>query len=163
LGDAILADCRRHGVQTRQLKATAQAPTSYTDVMTEKRGGRRTFFHMRGANALWTGADLDFQALSCRIFHLGYLLLLDRLDAPDARYGTRAARLLARAQAAGVRTCVDVVSESSDRFARIVGPAIRHVDYCIVNELEAGNTTGIAVRRGNGTLDTRRTALLRLS
>ena len=55
-GQFILDDCRKHKIDTRFLRATASAPTSYTDVMTEMNGGRRTFFHHRGANALWDGA-----------------------------------------------------------------------------------------------------------
>jgi sugar/nucleoside kinase (ribokinase family) len=97
---------------------------------------------------------LDFNQISARIFHLGYLLLLDALDEPDARFGTQAARLLARAQAAGVKTSVDVVSEDSDRFAKIVNPALKHVDYCILNEIEAGKTTGFKIREPGGRLDT---------
>ena len=72
--------------------------------MTETGHGRRTFFHARGANALWRGADLDFERTRPRIFHLGYLLLLDALDEPDSNYGTRAARLLATAQNSGIKT-----------------------------------------------------------
>jgi len=154
LGKHILEDCRRHKIDVQHLRTTPQAPTSYTDVMTEKGHGRRTFFHARGANALWCGEDLDFKKINVRIFHLGYLLLLDALDQPDARYGTKAARLLARAQAAGVKTSVDVVSEDSDRFARIVNPALKHVDYCILNEIEAGKTTGFKIRPAGGKLDT---------
>lgn len=45
---------------------------------------------------------------------------MDGLDAPDAEYGTKAARLLAKVQAAGIRTSVDIVSEQSDRFQGIV-------------------------------------------
>ncbi len=146
LGKQILADCQRRHINTRHLGSTAKAPTSYTDVMTEQHNGRRTFFHARGANALWAGADLDFERVPVRIFHLGYLLLLDALDEPDGKFGTKAARLLASAQAAGVKTSVDVVSEDSDRFARIVNPALQHVDYCILNEIEAGKTTGFSVR-----------------
>jgi sugar/nucleoside kinase (ribokinase family) len=153
LGRQILADCRRHKIDTCHLGITTQAPTSYTDVMTEREGGHRTFFHARGANALWRGQGLDFRKSRARIFHLGYLLLLDALDGPDANFGTQAARLLAAAQAAGLKTSVDVVSEDSDRFARIVGPALRHVDYCIVNEIEAGKTTGFQIRRPDGCLD----------
>ena len=154
LGKEILEICRHYKIDVRHLGATPKAPTSYTDVMTELGSGRRKFFHARGANALWDGADLDFQKLNVRIFHLGYLLLLDALDKPDARLGTQAARLLARAQAAGVRTSVDVVSEDSDRFARIVNPALKHVDYCILNEIEAGKTTGFKIRLPDGKLDT---------
>lgn len=154
LGEQILDDCRAHNIDIRRLGRTSKAPTSYTDVMTEQGHGRRTFFHARGANALWRGADLDFARARPRIFHLGYLLLLDALDEPDAKFGTKAARLLADAQAAGVKTSVDVVSEDSDRFAKIVTPALRHVDYCILNEIEAGKTTGFTLRSPEGVLDT---------
>lgn len=154
LGDHILGDCRTHHIDIRNLDRTPKAPTSYTDVMTEQGHGRRTFFHARGANALWRGADLDFHRIRARIFHLGYLLLLDALDEPDSRFGTKAARLLSQAQAAGLKTSVDVVSEDSDRFAKIVNPALRHVDYCILNEIEAGKTTGFQLRGSDGVLDT---------
>jgi sugar/nucleoside kinase (ribokinase family) len=85
LGDLILKTCRENGIDTRNIATTPKAPTSYTDVMTEQGNGRRTFFHARGANALWRGAELDFGKIHPRIFHLGYLLLLDALDEPDAR------------------------------------------------------------------------------
>jgi sugar/nucleoside kinase (ribokinase family) len=154
LGASILEDCRAHQINARHLRSTPDAPTSYTDVMTEQGSGRRTFFHHRGANALWQGEDLDFTKSKARIFHLGYLLLLDALDAPDSKFGTRAARLLFQAQDAGLKTSVDVVSEDSDRFGKIVTPALRYVDYCILNELEAGRTTRFKIRQADGKLDT---------
>src|SRR6266581_9552524 len=43
LGQLILEDCRRHKIDARFLRTTRLAPTSYTDVMTEINGGRRTF------------------------------------------------------------------------------------------------------------------------
>src|SRR6266853_63151 len=72
LGEQILADCRQHDIDIRNLAMTPKASTSYTDVMTEQAHGRRTFFHARGANALWRGDDLDFTRTRSRIFHLGY-------------------------------------------------------------------------------------------
>lgn len=154
LGEEILAICKKHKIDTKLLRATQEAPTSYTDVMTELENGRRTFFHQRGANALWEADDLNFEKTKARIFHLGYLLLLDALDAPDKTHGTRAARLLAKAREAGLKTSVDVVSEDSDRFAKVVSPALKHVDYCILNEIEAGKTTGFKIRQSNGAFDT---------
>ncbi len=153
LGEQILATCRMHKIDIRCLQTTAAATTSFTDVMTEASGGRRTFFHYRGANALWAGQGLDFAKLKARIFHMGYLLLLDALDAPNKKHGTRAAALLADAQEAGLKTSVDVVSEDSDRFAKIVTPALKYADYCILNEYEAGKTTGFKVRESDGRLD----------
>lgn len=153
LGEIILEDCRKHKIDSRCLRATPDAPTSYTDVMTEQSNGRRTFFHHRGANARWRGEDLNFNKIRASIFHLGYLLLLDELDEPDAKFGTKAARLLNAAQVAGMKTSVDVVSEDSDRFPKIVTPALKYVDYCILNEIEAGKTAGFKIRQVDGRLD----------
>ena len=80
--------------------------------------------------------------------------MLDALDEADARFGTKAARLLAAAQEAGLKTSVDVVSEDSERFAQIVLPALKFVDYCILNEIEAGKITGFRIRQPDGRLDT---------
>src|ERR1039458_5082616 len=77
LGEYILATCRQHKIDVQHLRATPKAPTSYTDVMTEQGDGRRTFFHARGANALWRGEDLDFNKINAHLFHLGYLLPVD--------------------------------------------------------------------------------------
>jgi sugar/nucleoside kinase (ribokinase family) len=154
LGQEILNICKRLKIDARLIAQTDEAPTSYTDVMTELGNGRRTFFHNRGANALWDGHDLDFSKTKARIFHLGYLLLLDSLDAPHKIHGTEAAKLLSEAQAAGLKTSVDVVSEDSDRFQKIVSPALKFVDYCILNEIEAGKTAGFKIRQADGSLDT---------
>ena len=147
-GGWIIEQCAAHGIDTAALQKTGDAPTSYTDVMTVQSTGRRTFFHARGANALLDPAHFDFTKTSARIFHLGYLLLLDRLDQPSATHGTVAAEVLARAQAAGLKTSIDLVSEDSDRFASIVLPALKHVDVCIMNEFEAGRVTRRKVRAG---------------
>ena len=40
-GKLILDDCARHKIDVRHLMATANAPTSYTDVMTEAKGGKK--------------------------------------------------------------------------------------------------------------------------
>jgi sugar/nucleoside kinase (ribokinase family) len=123
--------------------------------MTEVKTGRRTFFHCQGANSLWDGKGLDFKKSKAKIFHIGYLLLLDGIDASDKKYGTRGAALCAKAQRAGLKTSIDCVSEDSDRFARIVSPILPYTDYCILNELEAGKTTGHVIRRKDGALDTK--------
>lgn len=148
-GKWIVERCSELKIGTRALKHTDAAPTSYTDVMTVQNNGRRTFFHARGANALLDSPHFDFAETGARVFHLGYLLLLDRMDGPSATHGTVAAEVLARAQEAGLKTSIDVVSEDSDRFAKIVLPALKHVDVCIMNEFEAGRVTGRRIRVGD--------------
>lgn len=147
-GQSILADCREHRIDTAQLRRTTAAATSYTDVMTAQATGRRTFFHQRGANALLAPEHFDFERTTAKIFHLGYLLLLDRLDSFHADGRTGAAEVLRRARAAGMRTSLDCVSDNSDRFRLVAAPALSCVDYFFANDFEAEKLTGIALRRG---------------
>lgn len=151
LGEYIIEDCRKHKIDPKFISVSPGTSTSYTDVMTEREGGRRTFFHNRGANATWDGSEIDFTSSSAKIFHLGYLLLLDAIDQEEPEHGTVGAALLAKARAAGMKTSIDVVSEDSDRFARIIGPALKQVDVCILNEVEGSKVTGVQVRE-NGKL-----------
>jgi sugar/nucleoside kinase (ribokinase family) len=152
-GRYILDTFRKLGVDVSGILTTKKAATSYTDVMTEQRSGDRAFFQYRGANALFGPEHVAINKLTCRIFHLGYLLLLDHMDERDKKFGTVAARFLAALQERGIKTSLDVVSEESDRFKTLVPPALRHVDYLILNEIEAGRTVGRIVRKKNNTLD----------
>lgn len=149
-GQWIFEQCKTHGIDIASLQISHQSPTSYTDVMTVQSTGRRTFFHARGANAELDSHHFDFSKTDAKLFHLGYLLLLDRLDVPHETYGTVAAEVLARAQAAGLKTSVEAVSEDSDRFERLITPILRHVDLCIMNEFEIGRMTHREVRVESG-------------
>jgi sugar/nucleoside kinase (ribokinase family) len=149
-GEWISRQCGTHRINGDQIQLHSTAHTSYTDVMTVRSTGRRTFFHNRGANAFLDDAHFDFTSHPAKIFHLGYLLLLDRLDQSDAEFGTIAAKVLSRAREAGFKTSVDVVSEDSQRFAQVVLPALKHVDYCILNEFELERTTGLRIRLESG-------------
>jgi len=144
-GRTILAVCERFGIDSTQLRLTTEVGTSHTDVMTVESTGRRTFFHYRGANALLDEEHFDLAASQAKIFHLGYLLLLDSLDEIAGDGSTGAARLLKQARDLGFKTSLDVVSEDSDRFAKIVTPALPHIDYLVVNEFEAGRSSGVEV------------------
>ena len=141
------------GVDILGLHTSDLAPTSFTDVMNDETTGDRVFFHHRGVNALFCPRNVDVSHLSCRIFHLGYLLLLDEMDKVEPQYGTVAAGLLKQIQATGILTSLDVVSEESDRFARLVPPALKYVDYLILNEIETARAVGLKVRDEQRRLD----------
>jgi sugar/nucleoside kinase (ribokinase family) len=147
-GRSILEDCSVHGMDTTQLRSMPGLATSYTDVMTERGSGRRTFFHYRGANACLEPRHFDFSKSRARLFHLGYLLLLDGLDACDAGGLPRANEVLQRARAAGLQTSLDCVSEDSDRFASVVTRVLPEVDVLFVNDFEAEKLTGVPLGRG---------------
>lgn len=142
-GRWIKGDCVKNKIDVTKLKIIKGVSTSYTDVMTVESTGRRTFFHQRGANAFLDVEHFELRNYNEKIFHLGYLLLLDKLDEVDSDGITSAAKVLRSAQKSGLKTSVDIVSENSDRFKKIVVPALPFVNYLFINEYETEKTTGI--------------------
>jgi sugar/nucleoside kinase (ribokinase family) len=138
----ILSECKELKINTDQLIRRTGEVTSITDVMTVQDTGRRTFFHARGANGTFSESDLDLEKTNAKIFHIGYLLLLTALDILDESGETGATRILRKAKSLGLKTSVDIVSESSDRFAAVVKPTLPFTDYLFVNEFEAGKIVG---------------------
>ena len=145
-GDWILRDCQAAGIDTRQLHQTAEAPTSYTDAMTVESTGRRTFFHQRGANALLGEQHFDFSTTQARLFHLGYLMLLDEMDRLLPGDRSVASLVLEKAKQAGLLTAVDIVSTENPQFREIAEAALPFTDYLIINEIEAGKVAGLDLR-----------------
>lgn len=126
--------------------------TSFTLVMFDELTNQRTFYHCRGGNAAFCEDDIPWNELDADILHIGYILLLDALDAPDAEYGTKMARLLHTARSRGIKTSIDIVTETGDRASKLVPPSLKYTDYCIINESEAETITGVALRSADGAL-----------
>jgi sugar/nucleoside kinase (ribokinase family) len=147
-GRAILADCRESRIDAAQVRPVAGLRTSSTDVMAVRGTGRRTFFHDRGANAQLGPEHFDFGRSQARIFYLGYLLLLDRLDAPGPGGFPAAGDVLRRARGDGLLTAADCVSAAGDGFRTTVIPVLPEVDLLFANDFEAERITGVAVGRG---------------
>lgn len=150
-GAGIISECADLGIDTAQLNQKQGSFTSYTDVMTVKTTGKRTFFHQRGANAMLDTGDFDFSVSQAKLFHLGYLLLLDRLDVIGEDGLTGAAKVLKHAKEKGFITSADIVSEKSDRFKAVITPSLPYIDYLFVNEFEAAMITGITTASADGT------------
>ena len=150
-GDFVLKEMGKYkNIDLSMVKRDGR--TSFTAVMSNNQTKERTFFQHAGANAYYGEDHIDWEKLDVNIFHIGYILLLPHLDAPDEEYGTKMARLLHRAQSLGMKTSIDVVSETGERFCRLVPPALKYADYCVINELEAQQTTGVLLRDEDGKL-----------
>ncbi len=122
-----------NGVNTRYLSVTPDK-TSFTEVMSIP-GGQRTFFCHAGASAKFGVGDIPWN-LKPALLHLGYFLLLQKIDDGDGL------RILKQAKLGGIKTSIDMVSENSDRYSLIL-PCLPYTDYLIINELEAGKLTGM--------------------
>ena len=123
------------GVDTSKITTDSSDNTSMTQVMSVI-GGQRTFFTYPGTSSSFGYEDIDFDNLNTKILHLGYFLLLDKIDNGDG------IKILKEAKAKGIETSIDLVSENSNRYS-IVLPCLPYTDYLIINEHEASKLTGI--------------------
>lgn len=137
-GSWILQDCANAGINTDLLVKSPLASTSYTDVMSVESTGKRTFFHQRGANKHLIMDEIDFSQTEASLFHLAYLMLLDKQDEFVSKDRTLASTVLERAQEAGMITSVDLVSTPHPQFGAIARSAMPFTNYFIANEVEAG-------------------------
>ena len=150
-GRYLLSELQKNGINVDRIRSHPQIATSFSDVMSVA-SGERTFFHQKGANAVFSPSDIVISELNCDIFHIGYILLLDLFDAEDAEFGTAMARFLSKVQQADIKTSIDVVSDSSADYKKKIVPALRYCNYVIINELEACSIFGLSPRHENGTL-----------
>ncbi len=140
-GEYIKEILSGNGLDISNLSVTDADETSYTDVMSVT-GGQRTFFTYAGADGAFTANDFDTDKINAKILHLGYFLLLDKIDAGEGL------EILKKASAAGIETSIDLVSENSDRYSLVI-PCLEHTDYLIINELEAGKLAEIPPEKEN--------------
>ena len=127
---AFVTDVLEKGSVDTSCLTPIQAATSFTDVMSVQ-GGQRTFFTYAGASGQFGAEHVPFEKMDPKILHLGYFLLLERVDQGEG------IKILKEARARGIATSIDLVSENSDRYP-LVRPCLQYTDYLIVNEFEAG-------------------------
>ena len=130
----------KNGVDVKFVKM-GEDKTSFTEVMSVT-GGQRTFFTYAGASAGFGAEDVNLDGLDVKMLHLGYFLLLDKMDNGDGE------KLLIQAKEKGLITSIDLVSENSDRYQLVI-PCLPYVDNLIINETEAGKICGIAPQKEN--------------
>ena len=124
--------------------------------MTVKSTGRRPSFIGAVPTCFWAPSISILRKATLAFFISAISFCSNRLDQPEPISGTVAAAVLQRAQKAGLKTILDLVSEDGDRFTQIVRPALKFCDYCVLNEFEAERTTGIEiVREGRVDFDRR--------
>ena len=125
----LLDTLRGNGVNADGIKCAETLGTSFTQVMSVE-GGERTFFTYAGASADFGYDDIDFDEITAKIFHLGYFLLLEKVDNGDG------VKILRELKKRGIKTSIDLVSSTADAYERVL-PCLPFVDYLIINELEA--------------------------
>ena len=151
-GRYIVSQLLKNGIDTDGISFSPTAATSFCDVMSMP-GGERTFFHKKGANAEFAPENVRINYSDFNMLHIGYILLLDEFDKGDAEYGTVMARFLHDVQKHGVKTSIDIVSDSDADYAEKIIPALKYCNFAIINELECCRIFGIDAYDSDGNLD----------
>ena len=137
----LLQELGSRGIDLTGIRVSREERTSFTEVMSIV-GGQRTFFTYPGASADFGLSDINFENFAADMLHLGYFLLLDKVDNGDGE------KILEKAKSQGIKTSIDLVSENSDRY-KLVIPCLKYTDNVIINESEAGKIAGIEPTREN--------------
>lgn len=139
LGDFVISELTRAGVDTSSVVRDADRPTSFSFVAVPE-SGERSFIHTKGASDTICERDVPEALLSAsRFVFVTGAMLMNALD------GEPTARLLARAKAAGATTLLDTVFvEGLDRaeWRRRMEPALPCVDCFIPSEAESRAIAG---------------------
>jgi len=151
-GKYVLSQLNKYNIDCRYVTTSAERCTSFSDVMSLPTG-ERTFFHEFGANAEFAPEDVDISTLNCVILHIGYILLLKQFDKEDDEYGTVMARFLHDVQQYGIKTSVDVISDSTADYKAKMLPALKYCDYLIINEFESSMISGLPPYDEDGNLN----------
>lgn len=151
-GKYIVSELKKHKIDIGGISMSDGEKTSFCDVMSMPTG-ERTFFHKKGANAEFSPSDINLNNLNCVIFHIGYILLLDKFDKDDDEYGTVMARFLKSVQECGIKTSIDVVSDTMADYGKKIVPALKYCDYAIMNELECCNTWSVDAYNSDGSVN----------
>lgn len=139
-GEFVKSELASFGLDVTEIKTDESEKTSFTEVMSVY-GGERTFFTYAGASAIYGESDINFY-LPVKMLHLGYFLLLDKVDNGDGL------KILKKAKEKGIKTSIDLVSENSDRYSLVL-PCLKYTDNLIINEIEAGKLAGIEPKKEN--------------
>ena len=143
-GRFLLALCAENGIDARQMRVTREVPTAYTDVMTVKPTGKRTFFYRAGSHDRIAPEHFDFAATDAAILHLGLPGTHATMDAPHGDEPSGWTVVLKKARAAGLKTNLELCPIPAERIAELGRPCLPFLDYLIVNDAEAGALAGIA-------------------
>ena len=108
-GEFVLNVLKENGLDVSGVIIDQKEKTSFTDVMSVV-GGQRTFFTYAGASADFGFDSIDWENLDVKMLHLGYFLLLDKVDGGDGL------KILMEAKKRDIKTSIDLVSENSDRY-----------------------------------------------
>ncbi|MDO8684603.1 MAG: sugar kinase [Armatimonadota bacterium] len=135
-GDFMISALKSHGIDTAGVVRSERYNTSGTMVMVHS-DGERSFIHYLGANGDFVEGDVNMDIVAkSPIMHIAGSFLMPSFD------GEPTARILKKAKALGVTTCLDTAWDSTGKWMKVFEPCLPHIDYFLPSIAEAAMLTG---------------------
>ena len=135
MGDLIIAEYRRMGIDCTMIQRSETARTSAT-ILAIRPNGDRPALHARGASDELLVTPAEFDAVcDARFLHHGGTGLLRAMDAGPS------AALLAHAKAKGLTTSFDILAPDRNTMG-VLAALLPHVDYFMPSMEEAAFLSG---------------------
>ena len=136
MGDWVLRRLADFGVDTENMQRCPDFSTS-SSLVTTRPDGARPALHKLGATAgFYVDDDHLDRVIDTKIFHIGGVGLMDRMDKG------RSAEVMAAAKKGGAVTTLDVFASTPDDMA-LIKPLLPHTDYFMPSEEEAMALSGL--------------------
>lgn len=136
MGDWVLRRLADFDVDTENMQRCPDFATS-SSIVTTRPDGARPALHKLGATAgFYVDDDRIDRVLDTKIFHIGGVGLMDRMDKG------RSAEVMAAAKKRGAVTTLDVFASTPDDLA-LIKPLLPHTDYFMPSEEEAMALSGL--------------------
>ncbi len=143
-GRFLLALCRTMGIDATQMSVIEDVPTAYTDVMTVRDTGKRTFFYCAGSHDHLSPDHFRFDRTGVAILHLGLPGTHATMDRPWHDEPSGWVAVLKKARAAGIQTNLELCAIPGGRIVDLAGPCLPYLDYLVINDSEAGAVAGVS-------------------
>lgn len=149
-GDFLINNAKEAGIDVTQLQQIDSDRTSFTDVISDKQTGKRTFFHYTGTNDLLSPAHFNFDISHGKILHLGLLGVHKTMDSAWRDFDNGWQAVLATAKSSGIVTNLELVSISEEQIQALALPCLPYLDSLIINEYELSALSGINLTDSSG-------------
>lgn len=135
-GEFVKNTMEREGVNVDGVLSSSTSQTS-ASVVAISRDGERSVMHCVGANADLHECDIDFEKVkNSKILFIAGTFLMPGFD------GEEAAKLLKKAQEAGVLCCLDTAWDASGQWMNTLGVCMPYLDWFMPSYEEAVQLSG---------------------
>jgi sugar/nucleoside kinase (ribokinase family) len=138
-GRFVIETLQAAGAETSGVKELDGVETSGTLIINVK-GEDRRFIHCAGANAVMSAADVPMDRVrQSKVLYVGGYLLMPALEGPGG-----IAEVFRQAQAAGVKTVLDVVVPGPGQHWPKFEQVLKYTDVFLPNDHESAAITGLS-------------------